>query len=258
MPQHLHRREFIQASVAAAGAIAAAGLLPGAARAASWTTIDAQVHAYERNHPGRPWAGTLVGPSEMTGDQMVAAMDAVGVDGAVLVSPFSMYRYDPSYVLEVVGKAPGPVLPGQAGRSERSCDCRQHRRLEGEEGYGRRPDPHARRCFGRSGRPRPQPGAGGGGEALIGGKPVVLGPIGTGRTIGGPQSEHAARHRPSGLTAAARAAAAGAALGRFAEGAGARGLSQCCDQDHRRLHTVARAVPVQGHLGSARPHLRRL
>jgi predicted TIM-barrel fold metal-dependent hydrolase len=106
MPQHLHRREFIQASAAAAGAIAAAGLLPGAARAASWTTIDAQVHAYERNHPGRPWAGTLIGPAEMTGDQMVAAMDAVGVDGAVLVSPFSMYRYDPSYVLEVEAKHP--------------------------------------------------------------------------------------------------------------------------------------------------------
>jgi predicted TIM-barrel fold metal-dependent hydrolase len=86
--------------------IAATGLLPGSARAASWTTIDAQVHAYERNHPGRPWAGTLVGPAEMTGDQMVAAMDAVGVDGAVLVSPFSMYRYDPSYVLEVQAKHP--------------------------------------------------------------------------------------------------------------------------------------------------------
>src|SRR6266481_1985695 len=106
MPQHLHRREFIQTSAAAAGAITAAGLLPGAARAASWTTIDAQVHAYERNHPGRPWAGTLVGPAEMTGDQMVAAMDAVGVDGAVLVSPFSMYRYDASYVLEVEAKHP--------------------------------------------------------------------------------------------------------------------------------------------------------
>ncbi len=105
MPQHLHRREFIQTS-AAAGAITAAGLLPGAARAASWTTIDAQVHAYERNHPGRPWAGTLVGPAEMTGDQMLAAMDAVGVDGAVLVSPFSMYRYDASYVLEVEAKHP--------------------------------------------------------------------------------------------------------------------------------------------------------
>jgi L-fuconolactonase len=52
-------------------------------------TLDSQVHAYERNHPGRPWAGVLHGPAEVTGDQMVAAMDAVAVDGAVLVSPFS-------------------------------------------------------------------------------------------------------------------------------------------------------------------------
>jgi len=55
-------------------------------------TIDAQVHTYERNHPGRPWVSTLAGPAEVTGDQMVAAMDAVGIDGAILVSPFSMYR----------------------------------------------------------------------------------------------------------------------------------------------------------------------
>src|SRR5437899_4079197 len=63
--------------------------------------IDSQVHAYERDHPGRPWAGVLTGPSEVTGDDMVAAMDAVGVDGAVLVSPFTMYGYDASYALEV-------------------------------------------------------------------------------------------------------------------------------------------------------------
>jgi predicted TIM-barrel fold metal-dependent hydrolase len=69
-------------------------------------TIDAQVHAYERNHPGRPWVGTLYGPTEVTGDQMVAAMDAVGVDGAVLVSPFSMYRYDASYAREVYAAHP--------------------------------------------------------------------------------------------------------------------------------------------------------
>jgi L-fuconolactonase len=69
-------------------------------------TLDAQVHAYERNHPGRPWVGTLYGPAEVTGDQMVAAMDAVGVDGAILVSPFSMYRYDANYALEVYGAHP--------------------------------------------------------------------------------------------------------------------------------------------------------
>lgn len=69
-------------------------------------TIDAQVHAYERDHPGRPWAAALTGPSEATGDQMVAAMDEVGVDGALLVSPYTMYQYDASYALEVYAAHP--------------------------------------------------------------------------------------------------------------------------------------------------------
>jgi L-fuconolactonase len=70
-------------------------------------TLDAQVHAYERNHPRRPWAAVLHGPPEVTGDDMVAAMDAVGVDGAVLVSPFAMYRYDASYAVDVHAAHPG-------------------------------------------------------------------------------------------------------------------------------------------------------
>jgi predicted TIM-barrel fold metal-dependent hydrolase len=69
--------------------------------------IDSQVHVYERNHPGRPWAGFLHGPPQVTGDDMVAAMDAVGVDGALLVSPFSMYRYDASYAISVHAAHPG-------------------------------------------------------------------------------------------------------------------------------------------------------
>ncbi|MEZ5232539.1 MAG: amidohydrolase [Acidimicrobiia bacterium] len=69
--------------------------------------IDAQVHAYERDHPGRPWADVLHGPAEVTGEQMVAAMDAVGVDGAVLVSPWTMYRYDASYAEAVHAAHPG-------------------------------------------------------------------------------------------------------------------------------------------------------
>jgi predicted TIM-barrel fold metal-dependent hydrolase len=69
--------------------------------------IDAQLHAYERNHPGRPWHGVLAGPDEVTGDQTVAAMDAIGVDGAILVSAFTMYRYDASYALEVRKRHPG-------------------------------------------------------------------------------------------------------------------------------------------------------
>jgi len=63
--------------------------------------IDVQVHAYERNHPGRPWAGHLHGPASANGPEMVAAMDAVGVDAAVIVSSFNLYRLDPSYALAV-------------------------------------------------------------------------------------------------------------------------------------------------------------
>jgi predicted TIM-barrel fold metal-dependent hydrolase len=90
--------------------------------------IDSQVHAYERNHPGRPWLGVLTGPAEVTGDDMVAAMDAVGVDGAILVSPFSMYGYDASYALEVYKKHPGrfglvkPVDAAAPGVAETIAD----------------------------------------------------------------------------------------------------------------------------------------
>jgi L-fuconolactonase len=69
--------------------------------------IDAQVHCYERDHPGRPWAAKLHGEAEVTGDEMIKAMDAVGVDAAVLVSPYTMYRYDPSYALQVHAAHPG-------------------------------------------------------------------------------------------------------------------------------------------------------
>ena len=63
--------------------------------------VDAQVHAYEHDHPGRPWAAVLHGPASVTGDAMVAAMDAVGVDAAILVSVFTMYRFDSSYAEQV-------------------------------------------------------------------------------------------------------------------------------------------------------------
>ena len=91
-------------------------------------TIDAQVHAYERNHPGRPWIGTLHGPAEVTGDDMVSAMDAVGVDGALLVSPFSMYRYDASYAIEVRVRYPRrfalikPVDPNDPAVADRIAE----------------------------------------------------------------------------------------------------------------------------------------
>src|SRR5690348_16095093 len=70
-------------------------------------TIDVQVHCYERNHPGRPWHEVLAGPPEVTGADMIKAMDEVGVDGALLVSVFTMYRWDASYAVAVQKAHPG-------------------------------------------------------------------------------------------------------------------------------------------------------
>jgi predicted TIM-barrel fold metal-dependent hydrolase len=71
------------------------------------TIIDSQVHAYEANTPKRPWHSVPNWPPHVTGDEMVAAMDKVGVDGAIFISAFSMYRYDASYAVEVQRAHPG-------------------------------------------------------------------------------------------------------------------------------------------------------
>jgi predicted TIM-barrel fold metal-dependent hydrolase len=63
--------------------------------------IDSQVHAYEANTQARPWHSVPNWPPHVTGDEMVAAMDAVGVDGAILISAFSLYQYDASYAVAV-------------------------------------------------------------------------------------------------------------------------------------------------------------
>jgi predicted TIM-barrel fold metal-dependent hydrolase len=86
--------------------------------------IDSQVHAYEANTPKRPWASVPNWPAHVTGDEMVAAMDKVGVDGAIFVSAFSMYLYDASYAIEVQRAHPGrfalvkPVDPGDRAVGE--------------------------------------------------------------------------------------------------------------------------------------------
>ena len=64
-------------------------------------TIDVQVHCYERNHPGRPWHAVLAGPPEVTGPDMIKAMDEVGVDGGLLISVYTMYKWDASYAVSV-------------------------------------------------------------------------------------------------------------------------------------------------------------
>ncbi|MEX2616387.1 MAG: amidohydrolase family protein [Alphaproteobacteria bacterium] len=93
--------------------------------------IDSQVHAYEPDTPARPWANTPNWPDHVTADEMVAAMDAVGVDGAILVSPFAMYRYDASYAIQVQQAYPGrfgivkPVDPGDPAVDEVVADWKR-------------------------------------------------------------------------------------------------------------------------------------
>ena len=38
--------------------------------------IDVQVHPFDRNHPGRPWASPSHGLDSATGDGIVAAMNS--------------------------------------------------------------------------------------------------------------------------------------------------------------------------------------
>jgi len=69
--------------------------------------IDSQVHAYEANTPKRPWRSVPNWPPSATGDEMVAALDKLGIDGAIFISSFSMYGYDASYAVEVQRAHPG-------------------------------------------------------------------------------------------------------------------------------------------------------
>ena len=93
--------------------------------------IDSQVHVYAANTPERPWDTTPNWPDHVDGDEMVAAMDAVGVDGAIFVNSFSMYRYDSSYALEVHKAHPGrfglvkPVDPGDPAVADVIADWKK-------------------------------------------------------------------------------------------------------------------------------------
>ncbi|MGQ0686578.1 amidohydrolase family protein [Bradyrhizobium sp.] len=69
--------------------------------------IDSQVHAYEANTAKRPWYSVPNWPAHVTGEEMVAAMDEVGVDGAIFISAFSLYRFDASYAVEAQRAHPG-------------------------------------------------------------------------------------------------------------------------------------------------------
>jgi L-fuconolactonase len=221
-------------------------------------TLDAQLHAYERNHPGRPWAGVLHGPAEVTGDQMVAAMDAVGVDGAVLVSPFAMYRYDASYAIEVYAAHPTrfrlvkPVDPADPAVADTIADWTATEGTVGirimlrDEVSTDPADPGLNRvlaaaaqhslpvnllCWGRLEQA----------AELAARNPntrLVIDHLGLQQPFEPPPLPEPFADLPKVLALAAP--------------------RQYCDKDQRRLHIVARTVPLQRHLGSARPHIRRL
>ena len=97
--------------------------------------IDSQVHAYEANTPKRPWHSVPNWPPHVTGDEMVAAMDRVCVDGSIFISAFSMYRYDASYAVEVQRQHPGrfalvkPVDPDDPGHVGQVRIVRLFRRM---------------------------------------------------------------------------------------------------------------------------------
>ena len=145
------------------------------------TIIDSQVHAYEANSPKRPWHSVPNWPDHVTGDEMVAAMDKVGVDGAIFISAFSMYRYDASYAVEVPRAHPGrlaivkPVDPDDPGRGR----CR--RRVEEDAGHGRDPHHADERGEARARRPGSGPDPARSGPARFSGQHAVLGQSGRGQ-----------------------------------------------------------------------------
>jgi L-fuconolactonase len=69
-----------------------------------------------------------MGPLEVNGDQMVAAMDDVGVDRAILVSPWGDYRTDTTFAESVYRDHPdrfrlvAPIAPAAANVAERLMD----------------------------------------------------------------------------------------------------------------------------------------
>ena len=200
------------------------------------TIIDSQVHAYEANTPKRPWHTVPNWPDHVTGDEMVAAMDKVGVDGAIFISAFSMYRYDASYAVEVQRAHPDrmaivkPVDPDDPAVADVVADWKK---TPGAVGIRIMLTKESRP---RADRPGPRPHPARGGAPRLSGQHAVLGQPGRRHGAHRPPSRDALHHRPSRHPAAARAARAAAAVGRPAQGAGTRQAPERGDQGQRRLH----------------------
>jgi L-fuconolactonase len=95
---------------------------------------------------------------------MVAAMDPVGVDAAIIVSTFNLYRYDPSYALEVYAKYPErfrvvkPIDPANPAVDNVLADWAKTKGAVGvrlmlrEEQISDPTDPRLNRAFAAAGR----------------------------------------------------------------------------------------------------------
>jgi predicted TIM-barrel fold metal-dependent hydrolase len=82
--------------------------------------VDAQVHVWERNHPGRPWRAeyqavldqiqqlseTASRRTELTGAQMIGEMAEAGVTAAIVVLSSLQYGFDCSYAFETAAAYP--------------------------------------------------------------------------------------------------------------------------------------------------------
>src|SRR5687768_5278060 len=227
-----------------------------AQRSSPMAIIDSQVHAYEANTPQRPWHTVPNWPDHVPGDQMVAAMDTVGVDGAIFISALSMYRYDASYAVEVQRAHPGrfalvkPVDPDDPAVADVIADWKKTPGTVGiriimTKEAGRDPnDPGLERILR---------------AAVRYDFPVNMlcwGQRRRGRGADRPPSRHAIHHRPSGHHAAPDAARPAPALGRPAKGARPRQAPERGDQGQRCLHAVPGTVSFPGHLGPPRPRVR--
>lgn len=101
------------------------------------TVVDAQVHAFERNHRARPWTGAGSPIAQATGDATVDLMDASGVDAAILVSPWLNYLADASYAYDTAAAHPGrfavvaPVDPSPTDPVEFVAKAHEHSSLVG-------------------------------------------------------------------------------------------------------------------------------
>jgi L-fuconolactonase len=80
--------------------------------------VDAQVHLWDRGSSAPASPGTL---PEVTAEVTLSVLDAAGVSGAVVVSPWERYRFDPAYALASAARHPvrfRVVVPVDAGRED--------------------------------------------------------------------------------------------------------------------------------------------